>query len=372
MNASGAGEAKPADHPDVRHGRVGVLLVNLGTPDAADTRSVRRYLREFLSDRRVIEVNPLVWQVILNLFILPRRPAKTAEAYRAIWREDTNESPLRYYTRRQAEMLSRLLRSASDYVEVDWAMRYGQPAVADRLADLQARGCDRILVFALYPQYSASTTATVHDAAFRALMRMRWQPSLRTVPPFHDDPAYIEALALSVERHLADLDWTPQVLLASFHGLPQRYFDAGDLYHCHCAKTARLLQERLGWDPQRFRLTYQSRFGREEWLRPYTDETIAALAAEGVDSLAVITPGFVSDCVETLEEIAIAGREIFLENGGSRYTAIPCLNDSDLGLLVLRSVVDRELQGWLPSGLHDRKPARDKPAARAKALSAVK
>ena len=372
MTTTGASDVTPPGHPIVPHGRIGVLLVNLGTPDATDYWSVRRYLKEFLSDRRVIEVNPLLWQVILNLFILPRRPTKTGAAYRAIWREDTNESPLRYYTRNQAEKLSRLLNATSDRIDVAWAMRYGQPTVADRLADLKAHGCDRILLFALYPQYSASTTATVHDTAFRALLGMRWQPALRTVPPFHDDPAYIEALALSVERHLAGLTWTPQVLVASFHGLPQRYFDAGDPYHCHCAKTARLLRERLGWDHQRFHLTFQSRFGREEWLRPYTDETIAALAADGTESMAVIMPGFLSDCIETLEEIAIAGREIFLENGGTQYTAVPCLNDSDLGLLVLRTAVDRELQGWLTAAQHERREEPRRPAARTASLARAK
>ena len=359
MTAVPANDPKPAGHPPVRHGRVGVLLVNLGTPDGTGYWPVRRYLKEFLSDRRVIEVNPILWSLILNLFILPRRPFKTGEAYRAIWMAETDESPLRAYTRRQAIALAGTI-GASDEIVVDWAMRYGQPSIKAKLAELKAAGCDRILVFALYPQYSAATTATVYDKAFDALKAMRWQPAVRTVPSYHDDPGYIDALAVSIERHLATLPWTPDVILASFHGLPKRYFDQGDPYHCHCAKTARLLRERLGLDERRLRLTFQSRFGREEWLQPYTDETLAALPAEGVRSLAVVMPGFVADCVETLEEIAIAGRETFLEAGGENFAAIPCLNDSDVGTAVLDRIVRRELGGWIT----DDQSAADAPVAK--------
>ena len=338
----------PPDHPTVRLGRVGVLLVNLGTPDGTDVRSIRRYLREFLSDRRVVELHPLIWQPILNAFVLTFRPKKSAEAYRAIWLEKENESPLRKYTRGQAQALQAVLVGHGERLMVDWAMRYGTPSIAERLAHLQDAGCDRILVFALYPQYSAATNATVHDKVFETMKGMRWQPAIRTAPPYYDDPAYIEALAVSIETHVAGLDWQPEVIVASFHGLPKVNLEKGDPYHCHCAKTARLLRERLGLDEGRFRLTFQSRFGRQEWLQPYTDKTIESLARDGVTSIAVVTPGFVADCVETLEEIAIQGRELFLENGGERFTMVPCLNDSETGVGLLAKLVERELQGWLP------------------------
>ncbi len=338
----------PSGHPEVRLGRVGVLLVNLGTPDGTDTASVRRYLREFLSDRRVVELNPLIWQPILHAFVLTFRPRKSAEAYKAIWLEDGDESPLRRYTRNQAGALQERMAGHGERLVVDWAMRYGQPSIPDRLAALKQAGCDRILLFALYPQYSAATTATVHDKAFEALKSLRWQPALRTVPPYYDDPAYIEALAQSIEGRLATLDWKPEVIVASFHGLPKVNLDKGDPYHCHCAKTARLLRERLGLDETSFRLTFQSRFGRQEWLQPYTDKTIAALARdEGVKSLAVVTPGFAADCLETLEEIAMQGGEIFREHGGENFAALPCLNDSEAGIALLATLVERELQGWL-------------------------
>ena len=338
------------DHPEIKLGRVGVLLVNLGTPDSTEVPDIRRYLAQFLSDRRVIELNPILWKVILHGIILRTRPPKTAEAYRAIWMTETNESPLRLYTRAEAAGLAERLDPPGDAVVVDWAMRYGNPSIGERMRSLQAAGCDRILIVPLYPQYSASTTGTVIDEVARELLDLRWQPAVRTLPAFHDDPVYIEAVATGIERHLASLDWEPEVILASFHGLPKRYFEAGDPYHCHCAKTARMVRERLGLPADRFRLTFQSRFGREEWLQPYTDKTIEALAQEGVKRLAVVTPGFVADCVETLEEIDMQGRETFEEAGGTHFSAIPCLNDSDEAITMLAALVTRELGGWWTSG----------------------
>jgi ferrochelatase len=337
-----AGEgSRPAGHPPVRSGRVGVLLVNLGTPDGTDYRSMRRYLKEFLSDRRVIEWNPLLWQPILNLIVLQKRPQRSGKLYEAIWNKELNESPLRTFTRSQAEKLAPALGKS---VDVDWAMRYGQPAIGPRLKDLFQRGCDRILVLPLYPQYSASTTATVSDKVFETLAGMRWQPSLRIAPPYHDDAAYIAALAASVRRAAGTAD--PQIVLASYHGIPQSYFDKGDPYYCHCMKTTRLLREALGWPADRLITTFQSRFGPEEWLRPYTDETVKELAQKGVKRLAVINPGFASDCLETLEEIAVGSAEIFREHGGEAFAHIPCLNDSADGMRVIEAIVRRELMGW--------------------------
>ena len=333
-------------HPTIRLGRIGVLLVNLGTPDSTSVPDIRRYLAEFLSDRRVIEVNPLLWKLILHGFILRLRPPKTAEAYKAIWMAETDESPLRFHTRAAAEALQERLDPDADSVRVDWAMRYGNPAIRDRLAALQDEGCDRILMLPLYPQYAASTTATVIDEVSRFLMARRWQPAVSSVPAFHDDPAYVEAIASGIRAHLDTLDWEPEVILASFHGLPKRYLTLGDPYHCHCAKTARLVRERLGLDDRRLRLTFQSRFGREEWLRPYTDETIAELAASGVRRLAVVMPGFVADCVETLEEIGLQARETFEHAGGSHFTIVPCLNSSDGAIGLYEALVHRELAGW--------------------------
>jgi ferrochelatase len=335
----------PPGHPPVRFGRVGVLLVNLGSPSATDAASVRRYLREFLSDRRVIEVALPIWWLILNLFVLTTRPQKTGHAYSLIWNKERNEAPLITTTRCQAEKLAAVL--AGDGVVVDWAMRYGEPTIASRLAALKAQGCDRILIAPLYPQYAAATTATVNDKAFAALAQMRWQPALRTLPPWHDDPVYIAALAESIERSLAGLPFEPEVVLASFHGLPREYLDKGDPYHCQCQKTTRLLREKLGWPQEKLRIVFQSRFGRAEWLQPYTDVTIAELAKQGTRRLAVVMPGFAADCLETLEEIGIRGAETFRENGGADYAAIPCLNDSEPGMRVLETVVRRELSGWV-------------------------
>jgi ferrochelatase len=339
----------PGDHPPIEPQRIGVLLLNLGTPDATDYWSMRRYLRQFLSDRRVIDVNPLLWQPLLNLVILSTRPQRSGRAYAAIWNRERNESPLRTITRSQSEKLTAALAKAFPGQEpmVDWAMRYGSPATDTVIKKLVAARCTRILLFALYPQYAAATTATAYDEAFRALMLERWQPAIRTAPPYHDDPGYIAALAGAIETHLAGLAWRPEVVLASFHGLPKRYLDLGDPYHCQCAKTARLLRARLGWKNEGLRMTFQSRFGREEWLKPYTDETVRSLAGQGVRNLAIVAPGFAADCLETLEELAMGARESFLEHGGENFTYIPCLNDGDEHIQLLAGLITRELAGWI-------------------------
>ena len=335
----------PTSHPPVRFGKVGVLLVNLGTPDGTDYTSMRRYLKEFLTDRRVIEWSRLFWYPILFGIVLNTRPGKVGKAYELIWNKEKNESFLRTYTRSQAELMGKALADSPNVV-VDWAMRYGQPSIASRIDALKQAGCERILVFPLYPQYAAATTATVNDKAFETLLKMRWQPALRTVPPYHDDPVYIEALAQSVEKHYASLDWQPDLLITSFHGIPKSYFDKGDPYYCQCQKTARLLRERLGLSKDKLMVTFQSRFGPEEWLQPYTDKTVEELAKNGTKRIAIMNPGFVSDCLETLEEIAEQAGESFLHNGGEKFTHIPCLNDSREGMRVLETVVRRELQGW--------------------------
>jgi ferrochelatase len=322
------------------------LLVNLGTPDGTDKVSMRRYLKEFLMDRRVIEWSPFFWYPILFGIVLNTRPAKVGKAYETIWNKDLNESYLRTYTRNQAELMAKSFADLPD-VRVDWAMRYGQPSIRSKMEELQKDGCERILVFPLYPQYAAATTATVNDEAFKALLKMRWQPALRTAAPYHDDPVYIDALANSITSHLATLDWQPEVVLASFHGIPQSYFDKGDPYYCQCQKTARLLREKLGWPKEKLQVTFQSRFGPEEWLQPYTDKTVEKLAQEGTRRIAVINPGFVSDCLETLEEIAEQAAESFHHNGGEKFTHIPCLNDGADGMKVLETVARRELQGWV-------------------------
>ncbi|CAN0655485.1 ferrochelatase [Nitratireductor aquimarinus] len=336
----------PADHPPVRIGKVGVLLVNLGTPDGTDYAPMRRYLKEFLSDRRVIEWPRAIWYPILHGIVLNTRPKKSGAAYAEIWNHEKNESPLRTFTRAQGEKLAGAL-SEHEHVVVDWAMRYGQPSIETVTKSMMERGCDRIVMFPLYPQYSATTTATVNDKFFEALMKMRFQPAIRTVPSYQDEPVYIEALARSIETHLASLDFEPEVVIASYHGIPQSYFQRGDPYHCHCQKTSRLLRERLGWDEKKLMTCFQSRFGPEEWLQPYTDKTVEKLAKEGVKSIAVFNPGFVSDCLETLEEIAGEAGEIFHEAGGTNFTHIPCLNDTEEGMAVIETLVRRELAGWV-------------------------
>lgn len=334
----------PEGHRAVAPQRIGVLLVNLGTPDAPTAKAVRRYLAEFLSDRRIVDYPRALWLPILHGIILNVRPARSARNYAMVWRREENESPLRYFTRRQAALLQ---ARAGDALVIDWAMRYGAPSIAERLEAMREAGCDRILVMPLYPQYSATTTASVHDATFDAVRAMRWQPALRVAPAFHDLPAYIDALAATTQRRLDALDWAPERLVISFHGLPERFLAEGDPYHCHCQKTARLLREKMGWREAFAPLAFQSRFGREKWLGPSTDETIARLAGEGVKRLAVIAPGFVSDCIETLEELAIAGRERFLAAGGEAFEAIPCLNDSVEAIDLLETLTRREAAGWL-------------------------
>jgi ferrochelatase len=331
--------------PSASARRTGVLLVNLGTPDATDYWSMRRYLKEFLSDRRVIEENPVKWWLVLNLIVLTVRPGRKGKDYDKIWNRERNESPLMTITRAQAEKLTALLDDGR--VLVDWAMRYGNPSIASRLEAMRRAGCDRILLVPLYPQYCAATTATVCDKAFEALARMRAQPTLRVASPYYDDPVYIEALAASIERELARLPFKPEVILASFHGVPESYIAKGDPYRAHCEATTRLLRARLGLDERRLVMTFQSRFGPEEWIKPYTDKTVQQLARDGVRRLAVVTPGFAADCLETLEEIAMENAGLFKEAGGENFAAIPCLNDSDDGMRAIRAVVSRELQGWL-------------------------
>jgi len=328
-------------------GRIGVLIVNLGTPDATDAGSVRRYLREFLSDPRVIENQGPVWKFVLNAIILTRRPRQKALDYQKIWNRERNESPLKTITRAQADKLRLMLDAVAPPVMVDWAMRYGNPALDTRIEALAKAGCERILLLPLYPQYAAATSATVCDAAFATLAKMRDQPALRVVPPYYDDAIYIEALATSIEAELKHLSFAPDVILASFHGIPKSYVDDGDPYPRHCEETVRLLRERLNLGTDKLRLTFQSRFGRAEWLTPYTDMTVAELARGGVKNLAVVTPGFAADCLETLEEIAVENAHIFKANGGENFFAIPCLNDGAVGMALLGHLVLRELQGWV-------------------------
>ncbi len=329
----------PADHPKIPPARVGVLLVNLGTPDAPDAGAVKRYLGEFLSDRRVVEIPPLLWQPILRGIILRTRPKKSAHAYSQVWREDG--SPLAAITKAQARALEGAFGAS---VTVLHAMRYGKPSVGDQVAALKAQGCERILVAPLYPQYCAATTATANDVAFAALMAMRWQPALRTLPPYYDDPAYIDALKVSVEEGIAGLDFVPDAVIASFHGMPQRTLELGDPYHCHCRKTGRLLGEALG---RELIVTFQSRFGRAKWLEPATDTMLEALPAKGIRRVAIVAPGFSADCLETLEELAIRGRESFLHAGGTDFAYLPCLNDSAAGMGLLQHIIGRELAGWV-------------------------
>jgi protoporphyrin/coproporphyrin ferrochelatase len=340
------GSAKPANHPKVAHGRIGVLLLNLGTPDATDYWSMRRYLKEFLSDERVIEEPRWKWWPILNLIILTVRPGRKGRDYASIWNNERDEGPLKTITRSQAEQLAKRLTSHPKVI-VDWAMRYANPTTASRIEALAAAGCDRILLVPLYPQYAAATTATAADHAFRALMKMRWQPAVRVAPAYHDDPAYIAGLAASMRASLAKLDFEPEKIVATFHGMPQKYFDKGDPYHCHCQKTSRLLREALGWPEDRWLTTFQSRFGNDPWLQPYTDKTVERLAKEGVKSLALVAPGFSADCLETLEELDVENRHFFESNGGEKFAYLPALNDSKEGVDAIEAVVRRELSGWL-------------------------
>jgi ferrochelatase len=330
----------PPNHPTIPKPKLGVLLVNLGTPDAPDAPSVKRYLAEFLSDPRVIEIPKYVWQPILRGIILNTRPAKSAHAYKQVWTEAG--SPLAAITRRQAEALQRLFPE----IRVEYAMRYGNPSIGSVLEAMKAQGCERVLLAPLYPQYCAATTATANDAAFAALAKMRWQPALRTLPPYHDDPLYIGALKEHLEGQLSALDFTPERLLLSFHGMPQRTLELGDPYHCHCQKTARLLGEAMGREVD---IAFQSRFGRAKWLEPATDSVLKAYPAKGVTKIAIAAPGFSADCLETLEELGIRGRDDFLAAGGTNFARLDCLNDSAAGIAMLERLVRRELEGWLPA-----------------------
>jgi protoporphyrin/coproporphyrin ferrochelatase len=336
-----AGEAMPSTSG------IGVLLVNLGTPDAADAKAVRRYLKEFLSDPRVIEKDTLVWKFVLNGIILPLRSRIKAKDYRKIWNREQNESPLKTITRSQAQKLAGILEPLGKHLTVDWAMRYASPSIASRLKTLIDHGCDRILVMPLYPQYAAPTTATVNDEVFRFLMTLRRQPALRVMPPYYDDPYYIEVLSSSLKAELKSLAFAPDVIVASYHGMPEDYVRKGDPYEGQCIRTTELLRERLGFDDRKLMLTYQSRFGRARWLEPSTIDTVKALAKKGVKNLAVITPGFAADCLETLEEIAVENARVFKRYGGENFAAIPCLNDSEAGMLMIWQLAMRELKGWV-------------------------
>lgn len=336
----------PHDHVPVSSGNIGVLLVNLGTPQSPEPKDVKRYLAEFLSDRRVIEIPPIAWQPILRGIILNTRPKKSAKAYAKVWTDEG--SPLAVITRKQAENLQQLI---GDAAQITYAMRYGEPSISSQIEALQKSGCDRILIAPLYPQYSAATTATVVDKVGEALGKMRWQPSIRTLPPYYDNPAHIDALAADLSRQIHALPFAPEVLVLSFHGMPQRTLELGDPYHCHCRKTARLLTEKLagmeGLPPMRIETAFQSRFGPAQWLEPATDSTLEREASKGTRKLAIAAPGFSADCVETLEELAIEGRDIFMEAGGEDYAVLSCLNTSDAGMDMLEKLTRRELAGWI-------------------------
>ena len=323
------------DHPEVKYGKTGILLINLGTPDSTNWWDIRKYLKEFLSDRRVIEINPVLWQIILNLFILTFRPSKAAHAYKKIWLKETDESPLRYYTRNQAEKLRKKI--GHENIIVDFAMRYGSPSIRSKLTNLKTQGCENIIVLPLYPQYAAATTATVCDEVYRSLMRMRWQPSLQIIPHYESEPLYINALVKSIDQKLKSISWKPDLIITSYHGIPKKYFEKGDPYHCYCQKTTRLIREKFS--EVEVQTTFQSRFGPQEWLTPYTDKVLESLPEKGIKNLLVICPGFASDCVETLEEIDIQGREIFLNKGGKNFDLIPCLNDSSNHIDLLENLI---------------------------------
>ena len=324
-------------HPEVKYGKTGILLINLGTPDSTGWWDIRKYLKEFLSDRRVIEVNPFIWKIILNLFILTFRPSKTAKAYKEIWMKDKNMSPLRHYTIMQSQKLSEKLNNKNKIVE--YAMRYGSPSIRSKILELKNKGCENLVILPLYPQYAAATTATVCDEVYKTLMQMRWQPSLQIIPHYESEPLYIKALAKSIQKKLSKINWKPDLILASYHGIPKKYFDKGDPYQCYCQKTSRLLSE--SYTDIKIMTTFQSRFGPQEWLQPYTDKTLESLPNEGVKNLLVICPGFSSDCVETLEEISIQGKESFLKAGGLNFDTVPCLNDDPDHIDLLNHLVNK-------------------------------
>ncbi len=325
------------DHPEVKFGKTGIILVNLGTPDSTSWWDIRKYLKEFLSDNRVIEVNPIVWKIILNLFILTFRPSKTAKAYKEIWMKDKNMSPLRYYTQMQAQKLKKEISNKE--IEIDYAMRYGNPSIKKVLTNLQNKGCENIIILPLYPQYAAPTTATVCDEVYRCLMKMRWQPSLQIIPHYESEPLYIDALVKSIDKKINEINWSPDLIVASYHGIPKKYFQKGDPYQCYCQKTSRLISEKFNKVP--IQTTFQSRFGPQEWLKPYTDKAFENLPSEGKNNILVICPGFSSDCVETLEEIAIQGKNTFLNSGGKNFEIIPCLNDNSDHINLLKTLVTR-------------------------------
>ena len=313
------------DHPKVKFGKTGVLIINLGTPDSTSWWDIRKYLKQFLSDRRVIEVNPVIWQIILNLFILTFRPSKTAHAYKQIWLKETNESPLLHFTKNQSDKLRKKI--GNEKTIVDFAMRYGNPSIKSRLNNLKEQGCENLIILPLYPQYAAATTATVCDEVYRSLMKMRWQPSLQIIPHYESEPLYINALINSIEKKISEINWKPDLIVSSYHGIPKSYFEKGDPYHCYCHKTTRLMKEKF--KKIEIQTTFQSRFGPQEWLTPYTDKTLENLPEKGIKNLLVICPGFASDCVETLEEINIQGRESFIDKGGENFDIVPCLNDNE-------------------------------------------
>ncbi len=327
------------NHPKINFGKTGVLLINLGTPDTTSWWDIRKYLKEFLSDKRVIEVNPLIWQIILNLFILTFRPSKTAKAYKEIWMEDINKSPLRYYTESQTSKLREKLESES--IIVDFAMRYGNPSIKSKIEKMQDNGCEKLIILPLYPQYASPTTATVCDEVFRVLMNMRWQPAIQIVPHYESEPLYIQAIVNSINKKLREIDWRPDLIVASYHGIPKKYFEKGDPYHCYCNKTTRLISEKL--KEIKIITTFQSRFGPQEWLQPYTDRTLEELPKEGIKKILVISPGFASDCVETLEEISIQGKESFERSGGEKFGFVPCLNDNQDHINLLEHLVKKSL-----------------------------
>jgi ferrochelatase len=327
------------EHPPINFGKTGVLIINLGTPDSTSWLDIRKYLKEFLSDRRVIEVNPIIWQLILNVFILTFRPSKTAKAYKEIWMKDKNISPLLHYTQKQAEKLSSTMSEKN--LIIDYAMRYGNPSIKNKIATLHEMGCENLIILPLYPQYAAATTATVCDEVYRTLMKMRWQPSLKIVPHYESDPLYIEALVNSLNKKIKEIKWKPDLILASYHGIPQKYFDKGDPYHCYCHKTTRLISEKF--TSVEIKTTFQSRFGPEKWLQPYTDKTLESLPKEGKKNVLAICPGFSSDCVETLEEIQIQGKESFLEAGGENFDMVPCLNDNNDHITLLKSLIQKNV-----------------------------
>ena len=331
----------PSNHPKIPEKKKGVLLVNLGTPDSTNWWDIRKYLKEFLSDKRVIEVNPILWQIILNVFILTFRPSKTAKAYKKIWMKKENMSPLRYFTKKQAEKTKKRIQEKK--VEIDYAMRYGNPSIKKKLSELKNKGCQDIIILPLYPQYAAATTATVCDEVYRSLMGMRWQPSLQIIPHYESEPLYIEALKKSILETMKKLKWVPDIIVASYHGIPKKYFDKGDPYHCYCQKTTRLLREKLKINVPII-TTFQSRFGPDEWLQPYTDKTFENLPLEGKKNILVICPGFASDCVETLEEISIEGKESFIEKGGKKFHTVPCLNHDDIHIDLLEFLIRRYLK----------------------------